>query len=134
MRKTEAKKFKDQLVTRHKELTTEFVRNRSKGLNRSADGIEDYVDYAVSSYTKEFLLSLSDLERKQLHLIEDALNRLSGGNYGMCQACGKDVSKKRLEAVPWARHCIECQELEEQGLLPSFHFGTSETEDEEDEG
>jgi len=75
-----------------------------------------------NSYDKDFLLSLSSLERKELHLIEEAMARIIDGSYGTCQECGEAISPKRLEAVPWARHCLKCQELEEQGLLPSYHF------------
>jgi DnaK suppressor protein len=90
---------------------------RSRG-EISADGIEDYVDYAVSSYTKEFLLSLSSMERRQLQLVEQAMRRIRDGSYGFCEECSEKIGKKRLEAVPWARHCIRCQEMEEKGLLP----------------
>lgn len=75
---------------------------------------QDLVDKAESSYTKEFLLSLSDAERKKLLLIDAALNRIDKDEYGICQRCQKNISKKRLNAVPWAPHCIECQEKEEE--------------------
>ena len=75
---------------------------------------QDIADKAESSYTKEFLLSLSDAERKQLFLIDEALNRIEKNEYGICQMCQKNISKKRLNAVPWAPHCIECQEKAEE--------------------
>lgn len=75
---------------------------------------QDIADKAESSYTKEFLLSLSDAERKQLFLIDEALKRIEKDEYGICQMCQKNISKKRLNAVPWAPHCIECQEKAEE--------------------
>ena len=78
------------------------------------DIAQDVVDKAESSYTKEFLLSLSDAERRQLALIDDALRRLQGKEFGLCQMCGKPISKKRLAALPWTPYCIDCQQKQEQ--------------------
>lgn len=75
---------------------------------------QDVGDKAESSYTKEFLLSLSDSERRQLFLVDEALQRIKKDTYGRCQMCGKDIGKKRLDAVPWAAHCIQCQEKTER--------------------
>jgi len=78
------------------------------------DIAQDVVDKAESSYTKEFLLSLSDAERRQLALIDDSLRRLQGKEFGLCQMCGKPISKKRLGALPWTPYCIDCQQKQEQ--------------------
>jgi RNA polymerase-binding transcription factor len=78
------------------------------------DIAQDVVDKAESSYTKEFLLSLSDAERRQLALIDDALRRLPGKEFGLCQMCGKPIGKKRLSALPWSAYCIDCQQKQEQ--------------------
>lgn len=79
-----------------------------------ADIAQDVVDRAESSYTKEFLLSLSDAERRQLALIDDALRRLKGKEFGLCQMCGQAIGKKRLGALPWTPYCIDCQQKQEQ--------------------
>jgi len=78
------------------------------------DIAQDVVDKAESSYTKEFLLSLSDAERRQLALIDDALRRLQGKEFGLCQMCGTPISKKRLGALPWTAYCIDCEQKQEQ--------------------
>jgi DnaK suppressor protein len=78
------------------------------------DIAQDVVDKAESSYTKEFLLSLSDAERRQLALIDDALRRLPSKEFGQCQMCGKPINKKRLSALPWTPYCIDCQQKQEQ--------------------
>ncbi len=111
------------LEQRRAEITASYQRTRAASQNAGReDGALDMIDYAVDSYAKEFLLSLSNMERRELHLIEEALARIEDGGYGLCQECGTEISHKRLRVVPWARHCIECQELEEQGLLPSYQF------------
>jgi hypothetical protein len=64
------------------------------------------------------MLSLSELERRQIRLVEEALERLRRGEgYGRCAQCDKEIPAKRLEVQSWARYCVQCQELEEQGLL-----------------
>ncbi|MBI4460092.1 MAG: TraR/DksA family transcriptional regulator, partial [Acidobacteria bacterium] len=69
------------------------------------------------SYTKEFLFKKSNDDRFILQLIQEALDRIEEGTYGACVACGREVQQKRMDAVPWARHCIECQQKQELGLL-----------------
>jgi RNA polymerase-binding protein DksA len=53
-------------------------------------------------------LALREKERTQLRRVEEALARLDDGTYGRCLACGTPIALERLEAIPWARHCIEC--------------------------
>ena len=115
--KARLEKFRRILEARRDELTKQYRTEVERSRGQAGDGIEDYVDYAVSSYTKEFLLSLSDMERQQLQLVEDALRRIEEATYGICEECEQEISEKRLEAVSWARHCIRCQNLEEQGIL-----------------
>ena len=133
MKKAKLEQYKKLLQTRQTEMTRNFSKNQGESPTAADDGTEDYIDYAVNSYAKEFLLSLTDLERRQLVLIDEALARIRSGDYGHCQQCGQEISVKRLEAAPWARHCVRCQELEEQGLLPPY--GSQAREDEyEEEG
>ena len=133
MKKIKMTPFKKLLQTRQAEITRNFQRNQGQSRLAADDGTEDYIDYAVNSYSKEFLLSLTDLERQQLVLINEALARIRSGDYGHCQQCGQEINIKRLDAAPWARHCVRCQELEEQGLLPQYSPGAREDEY-EDEG
>ena len=48
---------------------------------------------------------------------EEALRRIQSGEFGSCTSCSKPIGDLRLHAIPWARYCIDCQELEEKGLL-----------------
>ena len=59
----------------------------------------------------------SDSERETLLQIEEALRRIDSGAFGSCSSCSKPIGEQRLDAIPWARYCIDCQELEEKGLL-----------------
>lgn len=77
----------------------------------------DPVDLAVRNYSKNVMLAVSENESRQLALIDEALLRVEDDEYGLCQNCEKEITPKRLEAIPWARYCLNCQELVERGLL-----------------
>jgi DnaK suppressor protein len=109
--------FRQRLREKQKELFQSYANAKGDSRSREADGTEDYIDYAVSSYDREFLLSLTEMEKNQLRLVEEALERIERGEYGRCSQCDLPIPSKRLEVQPWARHCVQCQELEEQGLM-----------------
>jgi DnaK suppressor protein len=111
------KSMKDQLLRRKHEILDAFNKNKTYGKEADGDGAQDVADKAANSYTKEFLFSLSNSEREMLQEVDEALDRLEDGRFGVCVACEEVIERKRLEAVPWARHCLPCQEKMEQGLL-----------------
>ena len=111
------RRFRQMLLQKYDDLVRAYNSSRGDTRRVTTDGTEDYIDYAVSSYDRDFSLSLSEMERTQMRLIEDALRRIERGEYGDCQQCGEPIPEKRLEVEPWARHCVRCQALEEQGLL-----------------
>ncbi|HJQ98115.1 MAG TPA: TraR/DksA family transcriptional regulator [Candidatus Polarisedimenticolaceae bacterium] len=128
LKKKDLQHFRELLVKKRQELMRAYSISKGDSQSDLDNGTEDYVDYAVNSYAREFLLSLTELERKQLLLVEEALGRIDRGEYGRCQQCGEEINRKRLEVQPWARHCVRCQELEEKGLLPQFPAQASEEE------
>jgi DnaK suppressor protein len=128
-RRKERAHFRDLLLKKRQDLMRAYAISKGDSQAELDNGTEDYVDYAVNSYAREFLLSLTELDRKHLLLVEEALNRIDRGEYGYCQQCGEDVAPKRLEVQPWARHCVRCQELEEKGLLPQFPFHVGDDEE-----
>lgn len=97
----------------------ELLIEKLKGNDLSVDASEtpDPVDLAVRNYSKNVMLAVSENESRQLILINEALERIADEEYGVCQNCEQDINPKRLNAVPWARYCLNCQELLEKGLL-----------------
>ncbi len=91
------------------------------GQESADDGTDDIVDRANNSYNRELMFSLSDVERQTLLQIEDALQRMDAGTYGQCGNCGNQINPLRLDAVPWTRFCIDCQEMAEKGMLENEH-------------
>lgn len=111
------KAFKDKLVEKKRQILEAYNKNKTYGKEADDDGAQDIADKAANSYTKEFLFSLSNSERDLLHLVDEALIRIGDRRYGVCAVCDDEMERKRLEAVPWAKHCLSCQEKQEQGLL-----------------
>jgi DnaK suppressor protein len=109
--------FKIGLEARQRELRNVISRTQAEVRSADQETGQDIVDRATSSYTKEFLFSQSNNNRQLLQKVDTALARLSQGTFGECIHCGHEINAKRLEAVPWTRHCIECQQKLEQGLL-----------------
>ncbi|MFP5247697.1 MAG: TraR/DksA family transcriptional regulator [Thermoanaerobaculia bacterium] len=107
----------DALRAKQRELLDSFQRDKAAGNASPDDGIQDLADKAASAYSKELNFSLSDTERNLLMSIEEAFNRMKDGSYGTCTNCGAEIGEKRLQAVPWTPFCIDCQELQEKGLL-----------------
>ena len=67
-------------------------------------------DQAQISHDEFISLQLNSLDYEQLRLVNEALDRVSSGDYGTCLACEGSIPAKRLRAIPWARCCVQCQE------------------------
>src|ERR1700739_3120510 len=109
--------FKKKLSTRREELMKTIARTQEEGRLADDDQTVDLADKAANSYTKEFLFGMTNTDRTILSMIDAALKRIQSNEYGLCANCQEEMQQKRLEAVPWAKHCINCQEKAEQGLL-----------------
>lgn len=117
MDKKKVEAYKKRLHQKQEELLRLVSKSEQDGREADEEVTQDIADKAANSYTKEFLFHQSDDNRRALQLVTEALERMKTSTYGLCVACHEEVESKRLEAVPWARHCIECQEKQEQGLL-----------------
>lgn len=117
MEKKKVEAYRKRLLATQEELVRVVSRSDQDGRQADEEGTQDIADKAANSYTKEFLFHQSDENRRLLQLVNEALERVKNGGYGLCVACHEEVQQKRLDAVPWARHCIECQEKQDQGLL-----------------
>ncbi len=106
--------IKEKLIAERETLSSKLSRN---DLSVDASETPDPVDLAVRNYSKNVMLAVSENESRQVILINEALTRIADDEYGTCQNCEKEINPKRLDAVPWARYCLSCQELVEQNLL-----------------
>lgn len=111
------KALRERLEKQRQEILDMYKQDVRAGQESADDGTEDIVDRANNAYNRELMFSLSDSERQMVLQIEAALRRMDDGVYGRCANCGNTINMRRLEAVPYARFCIDCQELAEKGLL-----------------
>ncbi len=71
-------------------------------------------DQAQISHEEFVSLHLNSLDYGQLRLVNEALDRMASGDYGICLSCEEPIADKRLAAIPWARYCLACQESEHE--------------------
>ena len=121
MDKKKLETFRKRLEERQLALRKTVSRTEEDGRIADQDTAQDIADRAASSYTKEFLFSQSNNDRQLLQMVETALLRIREGEFGECVSCGEEINAKRLEAVPWTRYCISCQEKLENGQLEEAH-------------
>jgi DnaK suppressor protein len=117
MDKKKMKTYRDKLLERRETLVSQVAEAELSSRERDLEATQDPADMAANAYTKELLISMSDNDRRLLELIDEALGRVESGDYGECVNCGEPIQEKRLNAVPWARYCLRCQDMKEQGLL-----------------
>src|SRR5215510_5623013 len=118
MRKTFLKKTRDALVARKDQILKQLNEEVKEGKEAALDeGIDQY-DLASEERSREINLILSDRDRDKLQAIEDALERIEDGSYGICEQCEEEIAPERLEALPFTRLCVTCQgETEKEAKL-----------------
>ena len=114
-RATQAK-FKSMLQARQKELARIVNVSQEHGRSVVEDYPQDAAERASIFASKEFFFAHSTQEQRLLKMVMEALERMGAGRYGECIACEEEIDPKRLQAVPWARYCLHCQERLEQQL------------------
>ena len=133
--------FKEVLLEKRREIAGNVNKMEDEALKKSRlDASGDLssmpihmADIGTDNYEQEFALGLVDSEIKLLREIDDALQRITDGTYGICEGTGQPIAKARLEAQPWARYCVEYARLMEQGLGREHEQSTSEPLDYENE-
>lgn len=109
--------MRQQLEAKRDQLLEGVSRARERGAEEVESGAPDLADRATSSVIRENTFSLTENDRRMLRLIDEALARMDNEQYGVCVACQEPIEEPRLGAIPWARHCIGCQELQDRGEL-----------------
>ncbi|MEM7011736.1 MAG: TraR/DksA C4-type zinc finger protein [Verrucomicrobiota bacterium] len=107
--------LRDHLVEAMAGVAEDNLRSRAEGSEASAFGMHQ-ADAGSDAYDRDFALNLLSQEQDALYEIEEALKRTEDGSYGVCEMSGKAIPKARLEAIPFARLTVECQEKVEQQM------------------
>ena len=113
-------RFRD-LLLEHRKHVADALQNLH---DENPGSIEDETDEspidnhlaetATVTYDREMDYTLEENSEQVLHAIDEALGRLDAGTYGTCQRCGTGIAPERLEALPYARLCIDCKRREER--------------------
>ena len=133
----DTERFKQILLEKRKEIVGNVNEMEDEALKKSRlDATGDLssmpihmADIGTDNYEQEFALGLMDSERKLLKEIDDALQRIEQGTYGICEASDKPIANARLEAKPWARYCVEYAQKLEQGLVTEQEQSISESQE-----
>src|SRR4029450_4696266 len=122
MKKDRLVQFRKKLEEKHRQLVDEVGKTVLYGKGPEDDSIKDLGDQASSAYNRAFLFELGNGGGRVLKEVQSALQKLEDGGFGDCERCGEAIAEKRLEALPFARYCIDCQRaIEEEERTAAGH-------------
>jgi len=122
MRKNVLKNARERLLGMKKQAMQEIRDDLKQGREGAKDDGMDTYDLASEERDREISFILSDRERDKLKAIEDALERIEDGTYGICESCDSEIAPARLEALPFTRLCVSCQADREKEAKMSRRF------------
>lgn len=110
---SQVQQFRDILTQKRDDLLAVVQRKKEQEIQVGEIEVGDEADIATRSVEKEMLFELTDSEKQTLDMIEASLRKIEKGVFGRCESCQKPISKLRIEVMPWARYCINCQAEQE---------------------
>ena len=110
-------RFKKLLLKEREEIMGDVKQIHESSQEVGQDGIQDIGDEAANVYNKQILLTLNENERLRVKEVDEALDRMENGTYGICEECGEPIGLKRLEVKPVAKYCVPCKTKLEKGKL-----------------
>jgi RNA polymerase-binding protein DksA len=117
--RAELKDYRQHLLDKRRELLGDMTSMSEEALRSDSSNLSHMplhmADVGSDQFDQELALSLVETDRNMLQEINDALQRIIDGTYGICQATGKPIAKARLQAKPWAKYCIEAEMAMERG-------------------
>ena len=117
MKKADVARFKEVLEGLQAELLERIRKTQADTTETEDSDAPDLGDRALKTMNRDLLNSVTTSERDMLRRMKDALKRIDRGEFGKCIHCGQPVQPGRLEAIPWAKHCVDCQELQDRGEI-----------------
>jgi len=106
MNQTDLEKYKKALEAKQAELSLGLRHREDIAIEKASDAIDE-VQLAGE---RELAIRNLDRESSLLRQVRSALDRIADGSYGVCMHCEEEIKPKRLDAVPWTKYCIRCQE------------------------
>jgi DnaK suppressor protein len=112
--------YRIKLKQREGELLADLERLEAEGRDARIAEVGDPIDDVTSTEGQAAAFSLSTREYEELRQVREALERIEDGTYGYCIVCGREISKERLDAVPWTPYCIEHAKLQDAPAEPEL--------------
>ncbi len=113
-------KMRNLLIKRRNQLLDNSRSKMGEVEDLGSDAGGDSADRAAASLDRDIMVDSAARVSKEIRDIEDSLAKIDAGHYGICEECKNTIALARLEYMPNAQYCIDCQEkLEQQGLLES---------------
>jgi len=103
-------RFRRRLLQAREEIIGQMRQRDVSAQEIGQNGIQDIGDESATISNRHLLMSLSENERAKLIEVDEALDRIKDGTFGICEECGEPIALKRLEVIPNARYCIQCME------------------------
>lgn len=124
MNKREMKKFEKMLLEEREKLVGS-IRNiedasRHESGRQSAGDLSSYAETGTDNFELETALNIASAESERLMVIDECIERIADGTYGVCEKCEEDIPRKRLEVFPSARYCVACQSQREKEQSGNF--------------
>lgn len=109
-------KYRALLLDRRMDLNELMMKRSKDALDAKWNEDKDTLERARTSYATDFNISLREKIIRDIREIDRALEKMTDGEFGICELCGEEIQKKRLEVRPNARYCIKCKEDIEKGV------------------
>ena len=124
-----SKRLESELTSLEREFLSTLRQRLKKARSVSAHDPTEFMDIAADSEMDDLAARLAESDSTKIDEIEEALQRLHEGNYGVCRGCGEAISKRRLQVRPFATLCVKCkQEQERSGVSPASEAGPANAE------
>jgi DnaK suppressor protein len=118
MNNKKLEKYKKKLLESRMDLLAELQRVTNGEKNKDRMEAMDPVDLADASYSADYSLAWTEKINRRIREVDESLDRIKEGTYGICQVCGEDIPEGRLEVRPKAKYCAQCkEELEKRGEI-----------------
>ena len=114
MNETKIASFRTKLEEIRFAIVGEVQEKYKSPQDRLTEQVANIADDAVQSYERQLMMGLGEKEFEKLRLVEEAIEKIDRGQYGICLECEELISEERLTVIPFASHCVDCLELIEK--------------------
>ena len=117
MNETTLTAFRTKLEKIRSTMIGEVKKKYKTEKNSPNEQVANIADEAAQSYDRQLMMGFGEKEWGKLRLVEEAIEKMDSGQYGICSECGELIPEGRLKVIPFATHCVDCLEILEKNIL-----------------